>query len=202
MRGLYAILDSSYIPAGDLTSYCQTILEAGCRVIQYRDKQATEDEYLVNAEKLLTLCRQYNAHFIVNDHLSIAATLECGVHLGGDDAAIKQAREALGANAIIGASCYNRIELAEQAKLQGATYIAFGAFFSSPTKPQAVVAASSIIAAAKPLDLPIVAIGGITPDNGAQLVAAGADMLAVISDLWQADDISARAKQYQSLYTP
>lgn len=200
MRGLYAIADSAYTEAADLESCCQAVLDAGCRILQYRDKNSDSQHRLERARVLQTLCRRYQAELIINDDLEVAAELQCGLHLGADDADLASARQQLGPQAIIGASCYNQLDLAQQAQTNGASYIAFGAFFSSPTKPAAVVAQPDLLSQARKLELPIVAIGGITPDNGAPLVAAGADMLAVISGLWQAANLRQQVQAYQRLF--
>jgi thiamine-phosphate pyrophosphorylase len=152
---------------------------------------------LNQAQQLLSLCNQFGATFIVNDDVDLAAAVHAhGVHLGGEDVPLPQARQRLGAEAVIGASCYNRLELAVRAQQQGADYVAFGRFFPSRTKPQAVPADIALLRQAKAqLHLPIVAIGGITAQNGAQLIAAGADMLAVVEAVFAQEDIAAAARQ-------
>lgn len=202
MRGLYAILDTLYVPADDLLARCQALIAAGCKVIQYRDKPANPAQYLNRAKPLHQLCQQHGVLFIVNDHLAAATALGSGLHVGGDDTNLSVARQTLGPNAVIGASCYNQLALAQSAKAEGASYVAFGAFFGSGTKPSAVSARPSLLTNAQQLQLPIVAIGGITPDNGAQLVEAGADMLAVIGSLWQAPELSTQVKRFQLLFQP
>lgn len=200
MQGLYAIADSSYLSDTVLIERCKTVLENGCRMLQYRDKRADQNQWQHNAEQLQKLCSEHQASFIINDHLSLAGKLGCGVHLGKDDLTIEEARKVLGPDIIIGASCYNSIALAQQAANAGASYLAFGRFFSSSTKPTAPVADISTLSQAVDLGLPIVAIGGITPDNGAQLRDAGADMLAVIADLWTAPNLATQCQRYQQLF--
>lgn len=200
MHGLYAILDTHYVPAESLLRRCKDLIDADCKIIQYRDKPASPQQYLTRATPLYRLCQRHNVTFIVNDHLDAAIALKSGLHVGGEDADVNLARERLGPNAVIGASCYNKLEMAQHAKVQGASYVAFGAFFSSDTKPNTVRATPDLISQAKQLALPTVAIGGITPDNGAQLVDAGADMLAVIGSLWKAPDLTAQVKRFQLLF--
>jgi thiamine-phosphate pyrophosphorylase len=200
MRGLYAIVDGDYLTPAEMPKRLQQVLDAGCRIIQYRDKQAGASRRYQCAVELQALCQRAGASFIVNDDLELAQTLNCGVHLGSDDSDIAAARQLLGNEAIIGASCYNQLPLAKSAVKNGASYIAFGAFFNSSTKPDAVVASLALLQQAQSLTCPIVAIGGITPDNSAALVAAGADMLAVISDLWLAEDLSQQVQRYQQLF--
>ena len=200
MRGLYAIVDTGLVARHEVVKKTKVVLAAGCRVIQYRNKNGSPEQCLSDARALHMLCTRYHASFIVNDYLDIAATLGCGLHLGGDDTTITKARQTLGPDAIIGASCYNSLERAEAAIAAGASYIAFGAFFPSSTKPEAAVATADVLSAARRFNKPIVAIGGITPDNGKQLITAGADMLAVISSLWQADDIAAQTNRFQNLF--
>jgi thiamine-phosphate pyrophosphorylase len=131
-----------------------------------------------------------------------AATGATGVHLGEYDGGIAAARDALGSRAIIGVSCYDDIARARAAALEGADYIAFGAFFPSPTKPQARHADATLLRQARPLGLPLVAIGGITLDNASTLVEAGADCVAVISALFGADDVRATAAAFATLFHP
>lgn len=177
-------------------------LQGSVSLVQYRHKTASDSLRLEQATALLALCRQFNVPLLINDHVALAAALDAdGVHVGQHDSAIIAAREVLGPQKIIGASCYNRFELAEQAQAAGATYVAFGACYPSSTKPNAPSATSALFTQAKQsLSVPVVGIGGITLDNARPLVQAGADALAVISDLFQAADIAARCRQYQLLF--
>ena len=172
-------------------------LQGGASVVQYRDKSTDRLRRLNEAGELLALCNHYDATFIINDDVELAAAIAAhGVHLGGDDVPLPEARRRLGAEAIIGASCYNRLDLAVRAQQQSADYVAFGRFFPSRTKPQAVQADVELLRQAKrQLSVPIVAIGGITAQNGAQLVAAGADMLAVVAAVFSHHDITAAARR-------
>lgn len=185
-----------------LCSQVQQALQGGVSIVQYRHKTASEALRLEQASALLNLCRRANIPLLINDHVPLAAALDAdGVHVGQDDHAIAAARDVLGTGKIIGASCYNRFELAEQAQTAGADYVAFGACYPSPTKPHAPRATVDLFTQARRLlAVPVVGIGGITLDNAPPLIAAGADALAVISDIFQAVDIAARCRQYQSLF--
>lgn len=185
-----------------LSKQVKQALQGGVSIVQYRHKTASDALRLEQASALLSICRQANIPFLINDHVALADNLDAdGVHIGQHDGAIGEARAVLGASKIIGASCYNRFELAEQAQAAGADYIAFGACYSSSTKPDAPRATLDLFSKAKQsLLLPVVGIGGITLDNAPPLIAAGADALAVITDIFQASDISARCGQYLPLF--
>lgn len=200
MRGLYAILDTEYVATDDLLPRCQQLLEHGCQIIQYRDKRASAQQRHQRATPLAAACADAGTRLIINDDVTLANALNCGVHVGADDASVSNARALLGNSAVVGASCYNQFALAEQAAADGASYVAFGAFFNSSTKPNAVAASIDLLHKASTLSVPTVAIGGLTADNSAPIVAAGADMLAVISDLWQADDLAAQIQRFQKLF--
>jgi thiamine-phosphate pyrophosphorylase len=199
LSGLYAITDSSQEQLGHEV---ELALKGGASIIQYRDKSSDGEQRLAQCEQLLYLCRRHSACLIINDDVELACAIGAdGVHLGQDDLDITSAREQLGDQAIIGISCYNSLDLAIAAQEAGADYVAFGRFFPSSTKPQAVKAEIDLLQEAKRrLQLPIVAIGGITSENGAPLIAAGADMLAVIQGLFGQQDISAAAEQLQKLF--
>ena len=179
--GLYAITDCENITTDDLLVKTTQILDTGITLLQYRNKTKDKQQKKILAEKLQLLCTEYQTPFIVNDDIALAKEINAdGVHLGKDDTDIDIARQQLG-NKIIGISCYNDYDRAFTAKQNGADYIAFGAFFSSPTKPNAVKAGVNLITTAKKeLALPVVAIGGITPENGETLVDAGVDFLPLL----------------------
>ncbi|KPJ93227.1 MAG: hypothetical protein AMJ53_07775 [Gammaproteobacteria bacterium SG8_11] len=198
LRGLYVITPA--LPKANSPKLLRDVelaLRGGAHLVQYRDKSRDRTRRLAEATKLMKLCNRYHAIFIVNDDVELAAAIQAhGVHLGGEDTPLAQARQRLGDQAIIGASCYNRLELAVNAQQQGADYVAFGRFFPSRTKPQAVPADVALLRHAKAqLHLPIVAIGGITAQNGAQLIAAGADMLAVVDAVFAQEDILSATRQ-------
>jgi thiamine-phosphate pyrophosphorylase len=199
LTGLYAITDSSQ---KQLVEKVELSLKGGASIIQYRDKSSDQQKRLAQANKLLELCRRHSAYLIINDDVELACAVGAdGAHLGQDDIDITSAREQLGDQAIIGISCYNRLDLAIAAQGAGADYVAFGRFFPSNSKPLAVQAEIELLQEAKKrIQLPIVAIGGITPENGAPLIAAGADMLAVIQGVFGQQDIRAAAEQFEKLF--
>jgi thiamine-phosphate pyrophosphorylase len=200
--GLYAITDHALIPPGQLTGCVARAIAGGASVIQYRNKQAADHECHREATALVTLCRQHNIPLIINDDADLAAAVGAsGVHLGRTDPPIRQTREQLGPRAIIGVSCYNDLERAIAAAQAGADYVAFGRFFPSYSKPDAPPAGTTVLSRARrQLDLPIVAIGGITPGNGQSLLAAGANLLAAIHGVFGQPDIQAAAAKYAELF--
>ncbi|MDH3318332.1 MAG: thiamine phosphate synthase [Betaproteobacteria bacterium] len=194
LRGLYAITGQ------DLSQVEQALASRALCALQYRDKSADGARREREARMLARLCRAHGVPFIINDDVELALAVDAaGVHLGRDDGAIAAARARLPGR-LIGASCYDRLDLAERAVAAGADYIAFGSVFASPTKPGAVRAPLALFAQARALGVPLVAIGGITLHNAPQVLAAGADCLAVISDLFDAPDVAARARQYGRLF--
>lgn len=201
IAGLYAITpDLADTPA--LLHKVRLALQGGARVLQYRNKTADAALRLHQASALRDLTREFDTTFIVNDDATLAAQVDAdGVHLGGEDGSVATARAILGESKLIGVSCYNRAPLALEAVRQGANYVAFGAFFPSNVKPNAVKAEVSMLRTARcEIHVPIVAIGGITQQNGAELTQAGADSLAVISALWDAPDIKASARGFSYLF--
>jgi thiamine-phosphate pyrophosphorylase len=202
LSGLYAITDEKLIPQQGFAEAVEQALAGGARIIQYRDKSLDHAKRLHQAGELCRLCRKYRATAIVNDDIELALLVNAdGVHLGKDDARLAEARQKLGQQAIIGISCYNDYSLAVEAKKNGADYIAFGAMFSSPTKPLAVNASPGLIQKARQqLDLPVCTIGGIDTANARQLIEYGADMIAVISALFASTDIRQTAEQFTSYF--
>jgi thiamine-phosphate pyrophosphorylase len=200
--GLYAITDTDLL-AGHLRRSVEAALQGGVRVLQYRDKSTFIDraQRMDEALVLLHLCRQHGIPLLIDDDIELAlATGADGVHLGQSDTPLQVARARLGPDAIIGATCHDSLELAAIAAASGASYLAFGAMYPSPTKPDAPSAQLATLTAARRFGLPVVAIGGIRSDNAAPVIAAGADNVAVISDLWNAPDITARAKEFARLF--
>ncbi|MGO4701859.1 thiamine phosphate synthase [Dyella sp. 2RAB6] len=196
--GLYAITDG---PRDDLLAAVAQALDGGARLVQYRDKTADHARRQAEATALRQLCASHGVPLIINDDIQLAVAIQAdGVHLGEHDPALAAARAALGAQAIIGVSCYDSLERAHDLAAGGADYLAFGAFFPSPTKPLARRAAPELLRQSAALGLPRVAIGGITPDNAGSLVDAGADYLAVISALFGAADVRAAAQTFTDLY--
>jgi thiamine-phosphate pyrophosphorylase len=201
-RGLYAITDNQLIPPGELMRRVSLAIAGGAVVIQYRDKGPGTAAYRDEVVAMATLCRKQGVPLIVNDDLDLAAAIgAAGVHLGQEDASLQAARARLGADAIIGISCYNDLQRAREAVQAGADYVAFGRFYPSRSKPEAVLAEPDLLMqASRELASPIVAIGGITPANGRTLLAAGASLLAAIHGVFGQPDIEAAARRYTSLF--
>jgi thiamine-phosphate pyrophosphorylase len=200
-RGLYAITPEE--PDTDLLlMLVRAALAGGAAAVQYRSKDASRALRRDQARALAELCRAHRAPLIVNDDVDTANEAGAdGVHLGTDDGDLVAARRQLGPDKLLGASCYDRLDLALAAKEAGADYVAFGSVFASPTKPGAVRAPLALFAEARrAVGLPLVAIGGITPANAHQVIAAGADALAVISAVFAAPDVTARASEFQRLF--
>jgi thiamine-phosphate pyrophosphorylase len=190
LRGLYAITPE--LP--DMAERVRAALEGGIALLQYRRKRRDLDE----AREIAALTKRFAVPLIVNDDVELALEIGAqGAHLGAEDGDLALARRRLGER-ILGASCYNDLELARRAVAAGADYVAFGSVFASPTKPEAVRAPLALFST--DLGVPLCAIGGITLENAPQAIAAGADLVAVISDLFDAPDIAARAAQYQRLF--
>lgn len=201
LRGLYAITPDEPDRSRLLTAV-EAALAGGCRWLQYRDKLSAPAERLARATALSGLCRHRGAALIVNDDIELAQAVgAAGVHLGRDDGDLAAARAVLGPGSILGASCYADLETARRAVAEGADYVAFGAVYASPTKPAASRAPIELFARCRTeIDVPVCAIGGITLANAMPLVATGANLLAVITDLFSASDIAARAAAYQHLF--
>ena len=199
LRGLYAITQIKNKTADIIINEVIAAIKGGAVVVQFRDKESLDAIYL--ADQLVKVCHEYKVPLLINDDIELAIKVGAdGVHIGREDGAISEARDRLGADAIIGVSCYNFVEQAFDAQEQGATYVAFGRFFPSSSKPLAAPAELDTLRKAKfLLDIPIVAIGGILPENGGSLLTAGADLLAVIGGLFETQpEQSARA--YKALF--
>ena len=202
LRGLYAIADTQFLDDAHLAPAVEAAIAGGARVVQYRDKKHPPEIRRRHARKISDLCRRHGVLFLVNDDVALAMeTGADGVHLGREDMGLRAARALIGDNKLIGVSCYNELERARAAEQDGADYIAFGSFFPSRTKPGAIRATPELLRAARTqLRIPVVAIGGITPENGATLIEAGADMLAVIEGVFGQPDIRAAAQRYADLF--
>ncbi|WP_152208602.1 thiamine phosphate synthase [Marinobacter changyiensis] len=199
--GLYAITDSTLLPGDSVVSAVAAAIRGGATLVQYRDKINSGSEQRRLAMELQKICQAAGVPLIINDSPQLA--LECqasGVHLGLTDDNLNEARTRLGQSALIGATCHGKLELASTAVAAGADYVAFGRFFQSATKPGAPPAAISVLTNAKSLNVPVVAIGGVTLENGAQLIKAGADFLAVVGGLFEADDIEHQARSFTELF--
>lgn len=199
-HGLYAITQTEHKTIDAVIAEVAAALRGGAAIVQYRDKNPVDAPLL--AEELVKLCHRRQVPLIINDDIDLAARVDAaGVHLGKDDGDIRAARNLLGANAIIGVSCYNSLERALAAQQQGADYVAFGRFFPSSSKPLAAPAELLTLQQAKQvMAIPIIAIGGILPDNGGQLLEAGADLLAVIGGLFDNGEPEQAARTYQALF--
>lgn len=201
LRGLYLLADTDAFAGRSLRHVIHACLRAGVRLIQYRDKSSNADRRLAEANMLRELTREFDALLIINDDVNLCVAVQAdGVHLGADDTTIEDARRLLDGDCIIGASCYGDIQRAHAAKSAGADYLAFGAAFRSPTKPDAAIIPLELLGAARALELPVCAIGGITLENAPVAIAAGADMLAVISDISATDDIERRCADYLAAF--
>ncbi|MGO0686700.1 thiamine phosphate synthase [Pseudomonas fulva] len=203
LRGLYAITDSQLL-AGRFLSHVEAALEGGVCLLQYRDKSDDAARRLREAQALQQLCERYGTQLIINDDAELARHLGVGVHLGQTDGPLTPARALLGSAAIIGSTCHASLDLAAQAAREGASYVAFGRFFTSSTKPGAPAADVRLLAQARAqVNLSIAAIGGVTLDNAAALVHHGADLLAVIHGLFGADsaqEVTRRARAFNALF--
>ena len=199
LRGLYAITPDC-ADSALLIGRAGQALSGGIAALQYRNKLAGQEQRVLEATALATKCRERRVPFIVNDDVALALESGAdGVHLGRDDGDLAAARAKLRGK-LLGVSCYNSLAAARAAVAAGADYIAFGSVFPSPTKPAALRAPLALFGEARSLRVPLVAIGGITLDNAPQLLVAGADCLAVISDLFDAPDIAERARSYGKLW--
>jgi thiamine-phosphate pyrophosphorylase len=202
MKGLY-IVTPDWDDTQKLVDVTELALRGGAALVQYRHKNAGPALRREQAERLLALCRRYQRPFIVNDYVDLCVALDAdGVHVGGTDDSIAQVRAALGPGKLVGASCYGSLQLARDAHQAGASYVAFGGFYPSRVKKYPVTTPTEIITQSKAeVPLPSVVIGGMTQQNSAPLVAAGADMVAVISSVYMAADPKAAAGEFARLFT-
>ena len=190
LAGLYVITDEHLIAEENFIQNIEHALQGGASIVQYRDKSQNRDKQRRQAHALRELCNQYHKTFIINDDIKLAQETDAdGVHIGINDAPLSDVRKQLGNDKIIGVSCYNDFSLALTAQQMGADYIAFGSFYLSSIKPEAKKADTALLTKAREqLQIPVCAIGGITSKNAAPLINAGADMLAVISDIFSHAD--------------
>ena len=199
MAEIYAISDDVLMPENLALEYAREILECGVKFFQFRSKKAVKNEKL--ASEILNLCEKFGAKFIVNDDVKFAKKIGAkAVHLGKDDENIKEAFEILGKDAYVGVSCYNDINLAINAAKNGASYVAFGSVFTSPTKPNAPKCGLEIVKEAKQiLNLPVCVIGGINETNIGSLSHVKPDLIAVISAIYKDGDIKENIKNLQKI---
>ncbi len=203
LRGLYLITAPAASDEARWLAGVAAALRGGASIVQYRDKEADPPARTRRAQALRRLCAAHGVALIVNDDVELARAVGAGVHLGRDDTPLAAARARLGPGRLIGISCYDSLERARAAAAGGADYVAFGRFFPSHTKPEATPAPLELLPRARAaLSLPIVAIGGITPENGAALIAAGADLLAVGHAVSAADDPQTAAQRIAALFGP
>ncbi len=202
IKGLYAITPD-LADTDELLEKVEAALQGGISMLQYRNKAANHNLQTQQARALLLLCRQYKVPLIINDSVKICLLLDAdGVHIGADDGNLADVRAKLGKDKILGASCYNRLDLAQSAQQIGANYVAFGACFASLTKINAPVAALSLFTRAKTeLNIPVVAIGGITLKNAAQVITAGASAIAVINAIFDTNDVKLASQQFSKLFS-
>ncbi len=201
LQGLYPVTNP--LLQQNLPAAVRKTLQGGARLIQYRDKGQDRTRRLNEALQLKQLCCEHGALLIINDDIQLAKEVNAdGVHLGANDPEIAEARHCLGDKKIIGISCYNQLPLAVAAQQQGAHYVAFGSFYLSSVKPDAVKADIHLLSNARQqLNIPIVAIGGITLQNAPDLITAGADMLAVINGVFAQKAIQSTTQKFNALYS-
>jgi thiamine-phosphate pyrophosphorylase len=202
-RGLYALTPDGIDDTDALCALVEAALAGGTALVQYRDKVRGRRTRHTRALRVRALCRAAGVPFVVNDDIALAAAVAAdGAHVGRDDPPLAAARAALGPRAIIGVSCYDSLARAREAAAAGADYVAFGSFYPSSSKPQATPCPLTLLDdARRELALPIVAIGGITPDNAPDLVRHGADFLAVISAVFASADVRVAARRFADLFT-
>jgi thiamine-phosphate pyrophosphorylase len=201
MKGLY-IVTPDWDDTDKLLRVSEQALQGGATLLQYRHKTADAAQRRQQAEALLKLCRRYERPFIVNDYVELCIELGAdGIHVGGTDASVAEVRAMVGADKIVGASCYGDLELAHAAYRAGASYVAFGGFYPSRVKKYPVTTPPDIVTRAKAqIAVPNVVIGGMTQQNAVPLIAAGADMVAAISSVYLADDPVAAARSFAALF--
>lgn len=202
LHGLYAITDSRLTPAEFIEQRVELALRGGAQLIQYREKQGPYQQRKTIALNLLNLVNQYHGKLIINDDLELAHEIKAhGVHLGQNDRGLVEARDLLGSEAIVGATCHDSLIMAERAVEQGASYVAFGRFYTSNTKPDASACSVEFLKEARQaIKIPIVAIGGISPENAPPLIKAGADMIAVVNGVFGTKDIEKQSMALSRLF--
>lgn len=201
MKGLY-IVTPDWDDTQKLLDVTEMALRSGAALVQYRHKTADQALRREQAECLLALCRSYRRPLIINDHVDLCLAIDAdGVHIGGTDLSVAQVRAILGADSIVGASCYGDLQLARDAHRDGASYVAFGGFYPSRVKKYPVTTPIQIVTQSKSeMPLPVVVIGGMTEENAAPLIACGADMVAAISSVYSAADPEMAARNFVRLF--
>jgi len=202
LRGLYAIADTGMLREPAFAPAVEAALTGGARLVQYRDKGTDQERRARQAAQVVAACRRHDALAIINDDVDLACRVDAdGVHIGREDSDAATSRQRLGNHRILGVSCYNELARAHSARAGGADYVAFGSVYPSATKPDAVRAPLALLRrAARETGLAVCAIGGVTAERAPELVAAGADMVAVIGDLFASESIEARARDYARVF--
>jgi thiamine-phosphate pyrophosphorylase len=202
LRGLYAITDTQLIPRARFAATVEAAVRGGATMVQLREKETPRAEIVRLGRELLAVTRRYSALLIINDHPAVAQEIGAdGVHVGREDPPVAEARALLGPQAIVGASCYGDVARAVEAETAGADYVAFGTPFPSPTKPKRTDISLGIFQEAKQqVHVPVFAIGGITLANAPQIIAAGADGIAVVSGVFAAPDVESAARALARLF--
>lgn len=199
--GLYTITPNRYPDAERLVSEVHQALQGGAAMVQFRDKSQDSRWRKNTAQAIIEVCDAFNVPLIINDDARLAIRVgAAGVHLGRNDISVQQARAQLGPDMLIGVSCYNDLDRARQAAANGADHLAFGSIYLSGSKPEAVHCPLETLTSARAFGLPVVAIGGITPDNGRAVVEAGADSLAVIGAVFGAGDIRTAVESFSEIW--
>ncbi|WP_281914440.1 thiamine phosphate synthase [Massilia varians] len=201
MRGLY-LVTPDWDDTERLLAVTDTALGAGASLVQYRHKSASPALRTEQAAALLALCRSHGRPLVINDHVDLCRELGAdGVHVGGTDLSVAGARALLGPDKIVGASCYGELTLAESARQAGASYVAFGGFYPSPVKKYSFVTPPELVEVWRDrVSLPLVVIGGMTPQNAAPLVKRGASMVAAITSVYAAPDPAAAVREFCALF--
>ncbi len=201
LQGLYVITDDIFTPPQTLLAQVEQTLQGGAKIIQLRDKTSSLQEIKKTALALQQLCKVYDALFVLNDKVELAIELGLsGLHIGkSDHHRVKEIRQKF--QGVLGVSCYGDIEFAKEMQDAGVDYVAFGSFFTSPTKPDSnIVPLSTIGIAKRSLEIPVCAIGGLNSENIAELMLYKPDMISLISDIWKSEDIKEKSVFYKNLY--
>jgi len=201
LHGLY-IVTPDWDDTGKLVAATEQAIRGGATLVQYRHKTADAAQRQQQAAALLQVCRRHGVPFVINDHVDLCLSLDAdGIHVGGTDARVAVVRAQVGADKIVGASCYGTLQLAHEAWQAGATYVAFGGFYPSRVKKYEFKTVPAIVAESKrDIPLPVVVIGGMTQENCLPLMAQGCDMVAAISSVYMTEDVQAAARRFAQLF--
>jgi thiamine-phosphate pyrophosphorylase len=197
LKGLYVITDDNLTPDNSIYDQVEQSLKGGASIVQLRDKNSSDERVMQKAKKIQELCHSYGALFVLNDKIELAIELGCdGLHIGkSDHERFSEIRESF--KGVIGVSCYGDVEMAKEFEKKGADYVAFGSFFTSPTKPNSnIVPLETLSKAKEALNIPVCAIGGINTTNIAQVLHHKPDMVSLINDIWSSEDILTRSRHY------